>query len=129
MKTFCAFFVLTFLAFFVLTVPAPAQHAVVSNFSNPLIKGVTIGTRRCFLWFRSATLLGQYDFEGACYGPGAPALQFLPKGDMTSANQTWNFPGGAVGWLIQPLPDGTIKWSLEFKGPDDRTETEIGGVL
>jgi len=74
-------------------------------------------------------LLPQYVFEGACYGPKAPELQFIPTGDDSPAVQTWNFTGGAIGWIVQPMPDGTLKWSLEFKGPDDQTETMIQGVI
>lgn len=107
---------------------ALAQTATFSHFQNPNIQGVTIGSRYCYLWFHSATQLPAYVFEGACYGGAAPALQFLPP-DTAKITQMWNFPGGAVGWIVERLPDGTLKLSLEAKGPDDPTEIRLEVIL
>lgn len=104
-----------------------AQTATPSHFLNPNIRGVTIGSHYCYLWFHAAAWAG-YDAEVACYGFRRPQMFFYTSDNLGIPGGV-QFPDGWISWLIQPQPDGTLRLQLGAVGAGDVVIDGKRGVL
>ena len=102
-----------------------AQNAVYNNFS-PTVKGVTIGTTHCYIWFHGSAPT-PYDIETACYISGV--IKYISVGVAGQAMQdTFNYPAGNIGWLFTSS-GGVITWQLTGQGPSDTSAIFVTGTI